>query len=562
MEIDRRTLFKAAGLGAGALGIAGAGGAAAQSPGPLSSAVQSHVVGENGLTGPLQLARVWPGAVQGLLDSFDDTHNVFDDGSVEVLLWPGDLARLQGTGLRHEITVTDVVSRDRLLEASAGGRTAALPLQPGEGTAYRRLADYERDLRKLAADHPDLARIVELPNKSLEGRTVIGIEIAERVADVDGRPTFYMDGVHHAREWPASEFTIMWAYDLLESYRAGDTRVVPLMQRLRFFIVPIMNVDGFHYSRESLVDNANTASGNGAFAYWRKNRRTLTGVNKATPVSDASNPDAYGIDCNRNYGYAWGGDGSSASMTDQTYRGPAPFSEPETRNVQWALSTRHATAMITNHTSGNLILWAWGDTRDDAPDNDLLVQLGTAMSKFNGYKPQKSIDLYVTTGTCSDYAYGAYGSLGYTFEHAGSSFHPNYLTTIPKQYSQNRPAFLLLAEAAVNDELHGVITGRVVNAAGDGVKAPVKIRKAFDTLLWKNGNGGNPTGMPSVPEKIDTTFASADDGTFTLHVNPSTRPYLSFRGETESYELVVGETVRQVVVDRGGRTDAGVFTIG
>ena len=25
-----------------------------------------------------------------------------------------------------------------------------------------------------------------------------------------------------------------------------------------------------------------------------------------------------------------------------------------------------ATAMITHHTSGNLVLWAWGDTTDDA----------------------------------------------------------------------------------------------------------------------------------------------------------------------------------------------------
>ena len=107
----------------------------------------------------------------------------------------------------------------RCLRRSAGAPTLAA--QPGERTAYRRLADYEADLRRLAADNPGVARLVELPHQSLEGRTVLGIEIAEDVAAKDGRPTFYMDGVHHAREWPASEFTIMWAFDLLESYRAG-----------------------------------------------------------------------------------------------------------------------------------------------------------------------------------------------------------------------------------------------------------------------------------------------------------------------------------------------------
>ena len=167
----------------------------------------------------------------------------------------------------------------------------------------------------------------------------------------------------------------------------------------------------------------------------------------------------------------------------------------------------------------------------------------------------------MTTGTCSDYAYGAYGSLGYTFEHAGSSFHPNYLTTIPKQYAQNRPAFLLLAEAAADAALHGVVTGRVVDASGAGVRATVAVRKTFETLLWKDGNGGNPTGLRSVTEKVDTVFESDDDGRFALHLNPSTRPYLSFKGETEAYDLVVGETVRKVVVGRGGTTDAGTFTL-
>jgi hypothetical protein len=210
-----------------------------------------------------------------------------------------------------------------------------------------------------------------------------------------------------------------------------------------------------------------------------------------------------------------------------------------------------------DHTSGNLILWAWGDTRNDAPDNDLLVSLGKAMAVFNGYKPQKSIDLYVTTGTCSDYAYGSFGSLGYTFEHAGSSFHPNYLATIPKQYAQNRPAFLLLAEAAADPQHHGVITGRVVDAGGNPVRGTVTLDKTFETLLWKDGNGGNPTGKRSVTERLTTVAETDDQGRFVLHTNPSTRPFLSFKGESEAYTLTAGSATRQVVVGRGTSVDLG-----
>jgi hypothetical protein len=317
------------------------------------------------------------------------------------------------------------------------------------------------------------------------------------------------------------------------------------------------------------VDNSATQGNNGAFALLAQEPPDALGVNTPLPVSDASSPDAYGIDNNRNYGYAWGGNGSSAAFDSATYRGPSPFSEPETRNVQWALSTRQATAMITNHTSGDLILWAWGDTRDDAPDNELLVRLGKAMAEFNGYTPQKSIDLYVTTGTCSDYAYGAYGSLGYTFEHAGSSFHPNYTSTIPRQYAENRPAFLLLAEAAADEAHHGVITGQLVRPGkgkrAEGVQGTVRLRKTFETLLWKDGDGSNPTGNRSVTERLDTVMETDENGFFTFHVNPSTRPYLAFKGETEAYELtaVTGGlgTVREVVVGRGQKAELGALTV-
>jgi hypothetical protein len=147
MAMDRRQLLKGAGAGAGVLAVGLPKAAHAAVP------VNPVAVGSTGLTGVLQLARVWPGA-EGLLDDFDDTHNVFEDGSIEVLLWPGDLERLAATGLRYRITVGDLVARDRALDAAAAPRSAALAAQPGERTAYRRLADYEKDLRDLAGGEP------------------------------------------------------------------------------------------------------------------------------------------------------------------------------------------------------------------------------------------------------------------------------------------------------------------------------------------------------------------------------------------------------------------------
>ena len=58
-----------------------------------------------------------------------------------------------------------------------------------------------------------------------------GIEITANAQNTaDGKPVFLIMGVHHAREWPSSEHTIEFAYDLLTNYgrdsgpRSSSTR--------------------------------------------------------------------------------------------------------------------------------------------------------------------------------------------------------------------------------------------------------------------------------------------------------------------------------------------------
>jgi hypothetical protein len=311
-----------------------------------------------------------------------------------------------------------------------------------------------------------------------------------------------------------------------------------------------------------------------------------THVSEGLGVAETRKPqqsDGYlGVDPNRNYAYQWGDDesGSSAVNYDATYRGTDPFSEQESKNVADLLKSHHATAMVTNHTSGDLLLWAWGDTRADAPDNNALEGLGRAMATYNGYVPQKSIDLYVTTGTTSDYAYGVLGSIGYTFEHAGSSFHPPYGATVPAMYAKNREAFILLASYACmapeqrpaqrltpdakveladfkqkGQLLHGIISGRAVDRRGRPVKADLRLTKTFDTLLWAQG-AGNPLGQRAFRERLDSSMQAGNDGRFAWHVNPSTRPAVAQAKKTESYVLTitgpngVGVT-RRLVVKRG-----------
>ena len=63
-----------------------------------------------------------------------------------------------------------------------------------------------------------------------------------------------------------------------------------------------------------------------------------------------------GVDPNRNYGAFWGGTGASDTSVEQDYRGPGPFSEPESENIRELVSSRQITTLITNHTFSDLVL--------------------------------------------------------------------------------------------------------------------------------------------------------------------------------------------------------------
>lgn len=76
---------------------------------------------------------------------------------------------------------------------------------------YRRLPDYQNELKKLVEENPGLVKPIQLPFKTYEGRTVEGIEITPNVNARDGKPIFLNMAVHHAREWPSAEHSMEWA---------------------------------------------------------------------------------------------------------------------------------------------------------------------------------------------------------------------------------------------------------------------------------------------------------------------------------------------------------------
>ncbi len=492
---------------------------------------------------------------------------------VEVVLHTGaDRDLLTGAGLPYDVRVADLTRREaenNEVNAAYAAATIASPLPSGRDS-YRTLDDYNSDISRLAATRPSIAKEFTLPHKSLDGRTVHGIEIGRDVtAPEDGRPVFLLMGVHHAREWPGGELAMEFAFDLVQGY-GSDARITGLLDRSRVLIVPVVNVDGFHLSRTdgALVDlrDLNESDPLGGTtsvlatpgnAYKRKNCRLVDGVDTpdGTCAAALTSPGGYGagVDLNRNYGGFWGGPGASDNVADPTYRGAGPFSEPEIQNVRELISSRQVTTMISNHTFSNLVLRPNGVHPDtighdglpvgDAPDEDGLKALGAEFAAANGYANIHGWELYDTTGTTEDWSYNATGGYGYTFEIGPDEFHPPFPDVVDEylgagQYAGlgNREAYLDALENTVDTATHSVITGKAPKGA------TLRLRKSFSTPTWEG----------SFTDTLDTTMKVGSSGRYTWHVNQSTRPVV----QAKLVEITEDSAVRSQTY-QGGPTTVG-----
>jgi hypothetical protein len=471
----------------------------------------------------------------------DVTHDVTASSATVALYSNAERAMLAAAGFSSQPVVRDLVAADaadRAAEERAATRGSRSALPTGRET-YRVYEDYTTEMKQLAESNPDLVREVVI-GQTFEGRPIQGIEIASNVnSTTDGRPVYLNMGLHHAREWPSGEYPMEFAHELVSGYGA-DPRVTDLLDRVRVFIFPVINVDGFIASRSfgtSPLDDDSNATLPLAVAdqaaYKRKNCRPTVPGSEAEPCAFRSGS---GVDLNRNYGYYWGGPGSSSNVSVQNYRGTAPFSEPESEAVHQFSSHLHPMVFITNHTFTDDGKWLRQPGFDDViavapePDETNMRTLGDAMAAATGWTSELGYEtLGDITGATEDWNYFAQGTYGYTPEGRGPNFHANYANMVVTEYVGDAAhpglgvseAFFRAGETAADPALHSVLEG---NAPPE---ATLGLGKEFDAPTCQPNPSGNQCPQPPqlfVHEVLDTSLGVADSGSYEWHVNPSSRP--------------------------------------
>ncbi|WP_406208630.1 M14 family metallopeptidase [Kitasatospora sp. NBC_01560] len=305
--------------------------------------------------------------------------------------------------------------------------------------SYLNVTEVESAVVSLSTAFPSLTSLVDLPERSVEGRASHALRIgAESVAP---KRCVVLTGGLHAREWGSCEVLVHLAADLLEAYESGTglryggttftlDEVRRILDEVEVVVFPLVNPDGRRYSQD-------------VEPMWRKNRN---------PAHSGGDPACIGVDINRNFDFLFdfatafaptAGPRVSADPCDpQVYQGPHPFSEPETRNVRWLLDRFPRTRWFVDvHSHAEDVLFVWGDDenqsvepgmnfrnpafdgtrgiagdlayaefieKSDADSSALLAERfcqGLHGVRGRTYTPMSGFQLYPTSGTSDDYAY-------------------------------------------------------------------------------------------------------------------------------------------------------------
>ncbi|MGW7417456.1 M14 family zinc carboxypeptidase [Streptomyces sp. NPDC054863] len=331
-------------------------------------------------------AKVTQAQVPLLLKAGTDAHElserVPDKGTatVELILTVKQAAELRGQGV-------DISERK---VASARARAAV----PGDGVfrPYSGKGGLQEELLATAQKYPDLTKLVSI-GKTVQGKDILALKLtkgAKRTGDGAKPSTLYMSN-QHAREWITPEMNRRLMHHYLDNY-GKDKRITKLVDSSEIWFLLSANPDGYDYTHSSPADGVRL---------WRKNLRDTNG-NGTIESGD-------GIDLNRNFAFKWGYDneGSSPDPADETFRGPTPNSEPETKALdafQKRIGFKYA---INYHSAAELILYGIGwQVATGSPDDVALKALaGTPENPaVPGYHPQVSSELYITNGEADGHA--------------------------------------------------------------------------------------------------------------------------------------------------------------
>ncbi|KAK0427639.1 hypothetical protein QR680_010340 [Steinernema hermaphroditum] len=311
--------------------------------------------------------------------------------------------RLNSRNITHTVMIDDVEKVIKKREEEADKRRSMKVYRDSPRdhvrfnlARYHSFADMINYLNALAVSFPDRVHVMPI-GTTHEGRQIPLIKIGTRTRP--NKPAIWIDGGIHAREWVSPAAVLFMIDQLVGEYHNVPT-IKSLVDNLDWYIVPLLNPDGYEFSRSSTDPETRL---------WRKNRSPP--ICKQTPTGLFTAPRTeccQGVDLNRNFDWFFGEVGASTDPCSEIFNGAAAFSEPETAAVRDFISARTSTikTFLTFHSYSQILMFPFGHAVRTYP-NDVQDLRSTAMRAAQALKNVYGTNYVVGTG--ADTLYPASG---------------------------------------------------------------------------------------------------------------------------------------------------------
>ncbi|XP_071949823.1 carboxypeptidase B-like isoform X3 [Antedon mediterranea] len=277
---------------------------------------------------------------------------------------------------------------------------------------YNEMIDWLRILEKR---YENIASMFTI-GRTFEGRDMYVMKITSNVRDENEKSGIWIEGGIHAREKISPATMVFIIQQLLEEY-GNDDVVTELVDGLIWYILPVVNIDGYEFSMKPLENattirqffktEADVESEVWKALYWRKTRS----VNEGTTC--------IGVDPNRNWDFKW----EALRVNKDTNKtfclisdpGLKPFSEVEIQNIaKFLMEHSYIDAYLSVHSYGQMIIFPWCWTKDNISDYEDLQNLSDKVSKaiesVNGTKYRSGpVPSLILTGCSCDWTYAVAG---------------------------------------------------------------------------------------------------------------------------------------------------------
>ncbi|XP_027504924.1 carboxypeptidase B2 isoform X1 [Corapipo altera] len=304
-------------------------------------------------------------------------------------------AQLRQLAIQHKVLIGDVQG---FIEKQTVNDTVNPRRSSSYYENYHSMKEIYRWMEEVVKVHSDLLQKIYI-GSSYEKRPLYVLKISK--SQEKSKSAIWIDCGIHAREWISPAFCL-WFIGHAIHVRERDRTMTMLLEHFDFYVMPVINVDGYEYTWSHPSNRL-----------WRKSR------------SKHGNSKCIGTDMNRNFDAHWCGQGASPYECQETYCGPYPESEPEVKAVARFVRDHKNTikAYITMHSYSQLVLFPYSYTTNRSKDHDELDSLAKKAAKAirrttkETYRPGPGAQtIYLAPGGSDDWAYDLGIKYSFTFE--------------------------------------------------------------------------------------------------------------------------------------------------